>query len=379
MVKISLHEPRFKTEEFAELKKCFNTGWLSAGGDYVSKLEKQISKLNKIRYCSCLINGTAALQIALRSIGIQKGDEVLVPTITFISTINSIIYNNASPVFFDVNENFNINEENVINFLNKETFFKNNHTYNKKTKKVIKAIIIVHVFGNPVNFEKLFKTCKKKNIKIIEDAAESLGSKYIAGIFKNMYTGTIGDLGCYSFNGNKIISSGGGGAIVTNNLKLKKKIDYLISQSKDDSINFIHNDVGYNYKMTNLHASIGYSNIKKLKINIKKKKQIFNFYKNQIKNGYLVCADNKVNSNFWLNVIVLKNNKLKEEKIKKLINNKIEVRSVWFPNHLQKPFKKFQNYQIKKALSLVKKSICLPSSPNLKKNNLKKIVNLIND
>lgn len=378
-MKIALHEPVFNKKDFHELKKCFKSGWISSGGEYVSKLEKKISKLNNVKYCSCLINGSAALQVALRVINTKPDDEILVPTITFISTVNSIIYNNASPVFFDSDNNFNIDVKKVIKFLEEETVFKKNHTFNKRTNKIIRAIIIVHVFGNPVNFEKIYEICKKKNIKIIEDAAESLGSKYLEGKFKNKYTGTIGDLGCFSFNGNKIISSGGGGAIVTNNLKLKKKIDFLIAQAKNDNINFIHNDTGYNYKMTNLHASIGFSQLNNLKSNMQKKKNIFKYYKKKISNGILNEINYKVYSNLWLNVLILNNSKSKKKIMSKLIKNNIEARSVWYPNHLQIPFQKFQKYNITRSLTLVEKSICLPSSPNLTISNLKKIIKIVND
>jgi len=376
---ISLHEPIFKNEEFKEIKKCFKSGWLSAGGPHVLKLENEISKFNSVKYCSCVINGTAALQVALRSVNILPEEEVLVSTVTFISTINSIIYNNASPIFFDVDENFNIDQEKVLNFLKKETFYKKKNTYNKKTKKIIRAIIIVHVFGIPANFEKIYEICKKKNILIIEDAAESLGSKYIEGKFKNKYTGTIGDLGCYSFNGNKIISSGGGGAIVTSKLKLKRKIDYLITQAKDDVINFIHNNVGYNFKMTNLHASVGYANFKNLKKFIILKKKIYKYYSENIKKGKINQPNNQVSANFWLNIIILKNYAEKNKIMNNLLKKKIAVRSIWYPNHLQLPFSKFQTYKITNALKLIRKSICLPSSPHLTINELNKIIKVIND
>jgi perosamine synthetase len=378
-MKISLHEPIFKKNEFKEIKKCFSSGWLSAGGSYVLKLEKKISKLNAIKYCSCVTNGTAALQVALRSLNIFPGEEVLVSTITFISTINSIIYNNASPIFFDVDKNFNIDQEKVLSFLKEETFLKKKKTYNKKTKKIIRAIIIVHVFGIPANFEKIYEVCKKKNITIIEDAAESLGSKYIKGKFKNKYTGTVGDLGCYSFNGNKIISSGGGGAIVTNKFKLKKKIDYLITQAKDNNVDFIHNTVGYNFKMTNLHAAVGFANLKKLKKFIIAKKKIYKYYLDNIKNGKVNQPNNQVSSNYWLNVVTLKNYTKKKEILNNLLKKNIEARSIWYPNHLQLPFLKFQKYKIINAPKLIKKSICLPSSPHLTKNELNKIIRVIND
>ena len=378
-MKIPLHEPIFKKNEFKEIKKCFSSGWLSAGGSYVLKLEKKISKLNAIKYCSCVTNGTAALQVALRSLNIFPGEEVLVSTITFISTINSIIYNNASPIFFDVDKNFNIDQEKVLSFLKEETFLKKKKTYNKKTKKIIRAIIIVHVFGIPANFEKIYEVCKKKNITIIEDAAESLGSKYIKGKFKNKYTGTVGDLGCYSFNGNKIISSGGGGAIVTNKFKLKKKIDYLITQAKDNNVDFIHNTVGYNFKMTNLHAAVGFANLKKLKKFIIAKKKIYKYYLDNIKNGKVNQPNNQVSSNYWLNVVTLKNYTKKKEILNNLLKKNIEARSIWYPNHLQLPFLKFQKYKIINAPKLIKKSICLPSSPHLTKNELNKIIRVIND
>lgn len=381
-MKIPLHEPIFDSKDFLEISKCFKSGWLSSGGRYVVKLEKKISKIHNVKYCSCVVNGSAALQVSLRCIGIEHGDEVLVPTVTFISTINSIIYNNASPVFFDVGNDFNIDQNNVLNFFKNETFFFNNLTYNKKTKKIIKAIIIVHVFGNPANFEKIYYECKKRNIKIIEDAAENLGTKYVSGKFKNRFAGTIGDLGCYSFNGNKIISSGGGGAIVNNNKKYKKKIDYLITQAKNDGINYIHDEVGFNFKMSNLHASIGCSQIKNLNKNILRKKKIHEYYLSKFKknkNIYMLATNKNTKSNYWLNIIFFDEEKNKIKTLKKLLKNKIEARSVWYPNHLQKPFKKYQNYNITKALSLVKRSICLPSSPHISKEELNKVIKIIND
>jgi perosamine synthetase len=381
-MKIPLHEPLFKKKEFLQVKSCFKKGWLSAGGYYVNKFEKEISKVHKIKYSSCLLNCTAALQVSLRCLNVGFGDEVLVPTVTFVSTVNSIIYNNASPVFFDVDKNFNIDESKVLEFLKKKTKFSNNFTYNKRSKKIIKAIIIVHVFGNPANFEKIYDECKKRNIKIIEDAAESLGSKYISGKFKNKYTGTIGDLGCISFNGNKIISSGGGGAIITNNKKLKDRIDYLINQAKNDSINFIHNEVGYNFKMTNLHAAVGSANLINIKNYILKKKEIHKCYASKIKNNKnirLNLAYKNSEPNYWLNVIITNTFNNKKKILNKLIKNKIQARSVWYPNHLQKPYKKYQRYKIEKASLLVRNSICLPSSPNITKKQLNKIVKILND
>ena len=195
MKKLSLHEPHLNSTDQSFLNKAFKSTWISGAGKYVDLLEKKIMSYTSAKYAVACNSGSAGIFLSLKTLGIVNEDEVIVPTITFIATINSVIQNNASPIFMDCDKNFNIDIDKLIKFLDEETFSRKGFTYNKKTKKKIFAIIVVHCFGFPVELEKILKICKKKKIFIIEDAAESLGSK-----FKKLHTGVVGDMGIISFN-----------------------------------------------------------------------------------------------------------------------------------------------------------------------------------
>ena len=245
---------------------CIKSGWITTSGKYLSKFEKEIKKITKAKYCYALVNGTSSLQLAIKALDPEYKDEIIAPSITFVASINSIKYNNCNPIFMDVDDNYLIDLNKTFEFLKRNTYKKDGFTFNKKSNKRILGIVVVHAFGNCVNLTKKFlKIFKKYNIKIIEDAAESLGSYHYEN--KNLrHSGIIGDIGCLSFNGNKIITSGGGGMIITNTRKYYEKIKYLSLQAKDDTTNFIHNEIGFNLRMSNIHAAIGSAQI----INIKK-------------------------------------------------------------------------------------------------------------
>ena len=215
MKNIYLSEPSFTGNEKKYLIDCINTGYVSSVGNYVKLFEKKISKLTKVKNCVSCINGTSALDISVKLLCKKNYDEAIVPTMTFVATINALQYNNIDPIFMDCDNFFNIDENKTINFIEKKTKFVRGKTINKKTGKVISAIIIAHIWGNAASVEKLIPLCKKRNIKIIEDAAESFGSKYKIGKFRGKYTGTLGELGIFSFNGNKVVTAGSGGAIVS--------------------------------------------------------------------------------------------------------------------------------------------------------------------
>ncbi len=380
---IPLHEPQLNKLEIKNLQTCIKSGWISSSGKFLNEFEQKIKKFTQTKAITLTNSGTSALHIALKVLGIEKNDEVLVPTITFIATVNAITYNNASPVFLDVEKDLNISVSKTLSFLKNETYKKNGFTYNKTSGKKIRALIIVHVFGNAVDLKKLLRACKERNIKIIEDAAESLGTRYKKNYLDGKHTGTVGDIGCISFNGNKIISSGGGGAIISNSAALVKKAKYLSSQAKDNKAFFIHNEIGYNYTLSNIHAAIGCAQFNKLKSHILKKKKIHIIYeklfKKFIAQTTLIKPNFFCNSNYWLNVINIKN--LNKNKQKKIISNlqkkKIIVRPIWLPNHKQKQFKKYQKYQITNADLFVNTHLCLPSSPDLKQTDQEKIVKLI--
>ncbi|MDC0044592.1 DegT/DnrJ/EryC1/StrS family aminotransferase, partial [Pelagibacteraceae bacterium] len=257
-------------------------------------------------------------------------------------------------------------------------------TYNIITKKIIKAIIVVHCFGNLADMLEIKKILKNKNIKIIEDAAESFGS-YMKLKTKKIFAGTIGDIGCLSFNGNKIITSGGGGMILSNNKKIYEKSMYLATQAKDDSLKYIHNQVGYNYKMNNIQAAVGLAQLENINEFIAKKKTINLFYKKYINNNtfkFYINENPNYNKFFsinWLNILRFDNKKITSQKIiDNLKKHNIESRYVWLPNHLQKPYLNNQKFHIKHAIQLFSSSVCLPSSYSLNKSKIIKIANILN-
>ena len=381
---IPLSVPNLCGNELKYVKRCIKTEWISTAGNYISLFEKKVASYLDSKYAIACINGTSALQVALRISGVGNGDEVIVPTLTFIAPINSVIYNNAKPIFMDCDDFYNMDVEKTIKFIKNETVFRKNFTFNKKTKKRIPAILPVHLWGNAARLEELVKICKERNISIVEDAAESFGTKYTSGNLKNRFTGTIGKVGCLSFNGNKIITSGGGGMILTNNQKLAKKAKYLVNQAKDNPLTYIHNDIGYNFRLTNIQAALGLAQLENFKTFKKKKNQIHLFYKNEIFKIHglsLAALPEYADNNKWLNILKI-NTKIYKKKvleiIMKLKKNNIEVRPIWYPNHLQKKFKSCQKYEIKNAMKLFNSTLCLPSSTNIKINDLKKVVKALN-
>ena len=376
---IKLSEPFFFGKELNYLKKCLKESWISSGGNEVKNFENKMKIFSSGNYNLGLINCTAALQLAIRLLSPKQNDEIIVPTITFVATINSVIYNNCKPIFMDCDEKLLLDKNKFYSFLERNTYFKNGYTFNKKTKKKILSVVIVNTFGNLFDLDNYFKIiCKKKNIKIIEDAAESLGSYHYD---KKKNRGI--DFSCYSFNGNKLITSGGGGMISMNNKKNYNKAIYLSSQAKKDPVHFIHDDVGYNIRISNLHAAIGIAQILNLKKVMIKKENINKKYKegiNRVKGLKILSNPGYCKSNNWLNILTI-DKKIyglsKKEIIKKFKKLNIETRSLWYPNHLQKPFLQYERFRIDKSKKLFDKCLCLPSSYNLKDNDQKRIIQLL--
>jgi len=380
----SLHEPSLKKKELENAINCIKTGWLSSSGKYVGLFEKSISDFNKARNVLVCNSGTAALHIALKLAGVKKDDEVIVPTITFIATVNSVLYNNASPIFMDCDEYLNIDVIKVLDYLKKKTYIKNGFTYNKRTKKRISAILVTHVFGNLVDLEKIIDECILRKITIIEDASEALGCYYLKGNLKNLHAGTISNYGVLSFNVNKIITTGGGGALILKKKSDKEKAKKLCNQSKIDDIFFLHNDLGFNYGMQNINAGIGLGQIKRLNTILRLKKNIHEeysklfFYNEKIK---IIHPPHYTKSNYWLNLIAVNTKNYSEfkKKILKLIKSGISVRPVWKPCHLQSYLKKYETYKMELSNKLYKKILCVPSSYNLKLNEIRIIAKKIID
>ncbi|SVD00969.1 uncharacterized protein METZ01_LOCUS353823, partial [marine metagenome] len=265
-----------------------------------------------------------------------------------------------------------------------ETEFKNNVSFNKKTRKIIRAILPVHVFGNAVDLERLQNICAERNIKILEDASESLGTIYNKGKLKGKHTGLVGDMGCISFNGNKILTSGGGGMIICNGEEFSTKATYLTNQAKDDPVNFVHNEIGYNLRLTNIQAAMGLAQMENIDEALTKKRKINKFYRENLNltDGLtLMNSPDYAENNNWLSVLRVEEEIYGQSSctlIDKLRNESIEVRPIWKLNHLQKPYLKNQTYKIEKAKELVSNTICLPSSISLTSEQLEKIIKVIN-
>jgi perosamine synthetase len=383
---IPLSVPSIQGSEWKYIKECLDAGWVSSVGKYVDLFEQRIAEYTGARHAVACVNGTAALHIALKLAGVRPGDEVIVPTLTFIAPVNAVRYLSADPVFMDCDQYYNIDAGKAVRFLEKETEFRGGFTHNRSTGRRISAIIPVHVFGNAVFLDELTDICRERNIKIVEDAAESLGTRYISGKHAGRHCGTVGTLGCLSFNGNKIITTGGGGMILTDDPELAEKARYLTTQAKDDRVRYVHNEVGYNYRLTNIQAAMGAAQLEQLPKFLKIKKKTYRTYKegiNKIQGLRVAEVPDYANNNHWLTAIQIDRDeygKDQEELMANLLQNGIESRPVWQLNHLQKPYRDCRSYRIEKALRLSERTLNIPSSVNITGDQIDSVVEaLTND
>ena len=377
---MKLSVPHIDKSDIRSINTVLKSEWISTSSKTVDKFEDKISKFCNTKYSIALNSGTSAIHLGLKILGVDNTTEVIVPSLTFIATVNPILYLGAKPIIFDVDQYHNLKIKDVINFIKNKTKFKNNKTINKETKKILKVVIVAHMWGRACDFSELKNICKKRNIFILEDAAEALGS-YIK---KNKYKhcGSIGDIGCLSFNANKIITTGSGGAIITNNKKFYERAQYLANQAKDDTFNYIHNECGYNYKMNGISAALGISQLKRLKKKITQRKQIYKRYLFNFKNSKnikILSYDSKSKTNYWMNVISFKilNFEQTYDLSLSLFKNKIETRRIWRPLNLQLHLKKFQTHNILNASKLYLNSLCVPSDDNISNADVDKISNHI--
>jgi len=361
--RIYMSSPHMSEEgyEMEYIKEAFDTNWIAPLGKNVDEFEKEIAAKVGIENAVALNSGTAAIHMVLKAVGVGTGDIVFCPGLTFSATVNPIIYQNAKPVFIDSDlETWNMCPAAL------EAAFKK---YNPK------AVIIVHLYGLSTNMDIPVQMCKKYNVTLIEDAAESLGTLY-----KGKYTGTIGDYGIYSFNGNKIITTSGGGMLVSNNKEKIEKVKFWSTQSRDQAPYYQHSELGYNYRMSNVIAGIGRGQLKVLDKRIEKKKYIFEFYKERFKGleGLQMMPVNDWNQpNYWLSCISLTGSVRPCEVISALENQNIEARRVWKPMHMQ-PY--FENYEfIGEGVSekIFDNGVCLPSDTKMTDDDLIRITDIV--
>lgn len=374
--KIPLSVPCIQGKEWKYVKECLDTGWVSYLGGYVKKFEEMVSRYIGTAYSTATVNGTSALHVSLLACGITSGDEVIVPALTFIAPVNTVKYCGAEPVFMDCDpQTLCLDVEKVITFIKKETTRKKDgFTYNKNSGRKIKAIIPVHVFGHPADIDPIAQVCSVYNIDIIEDASESLGSEY-----KDRKTGSFGKVGCFSFNGNKIITTGGGGMVVTDDEKLADRVRHLTTQAKINSIEYDHDEIGYNYRLTNIQAAMGVAQMKKIAEYIRIKRQNALFYRELLSDFdevKFLWEEPWAKSNFWFYTIrVLK--KHKKPLIDYLLSKDIQVRPIWKLINELPMYRKSQAYKIENAREAYNACINLPCSVNLKNEDIECVVNRI--
>ncbi len=362
-----LHEPSFSVKEIKYINNVIKKKSVSSAGIYGDIFEKKIKRYTKAKYAITVINGTQGLFISMQALGIRKNQEVLVPALTFVGTVNAISYTGAEPHFIDSKiEDFGIDYKKLETYLKKISEIRNNKCINKKTGRVISGIIPVHIFGHSCNIEKIIKVAKKYRLKIIEDAAEAVGSFY-----KKRHLGTFGDIGCLSFNGNKIITTGGGGAVITNKKNLAKKIRHLASTAKiKHKWEYIHDDIGYNFKLPSLNAALGIAQIEKINIFLKAKRRLFHEYSknfNKIIGATIFREGKNLKSNYWLQTLILdkKYKYLKNQMLNYCHKKKIFLRPTWKLISSLKPYKKKQKMDLSGAREIADRVINLPSSQSL--------------
>ena len=362
-----LHEPSFSNRELKYVSKTIKTKFVSSAGKYVVDFEKKFKDYVKSKNAIAVVNGTQAIYISLIACGIKKNTEVLVPALTFVGTVNAIHNSGAKPHFIDSEiSSLGIDCLKLNRYLEKISIMKNGKCINKFTKNHIKAIIPVHIFGHPCDISGVIKIAKRFKLRVIEDAAEALGSFY-----KNKHLGTFGDIGCFSFNGNKIVTTGGGGMVVSNNTSFAKKIKHLTTTAKlKHKWEYIHDEVGYNFRMPNINAALGLAQLEKINTFVSAKRKLFLKYNSKLSkiNGVSLFKEKKdCKSNYWLQTIILNKNQsqIKNRLLKKFHKEKIFSRPVWQLISELKPYKNCSKMNLSGSKEIYRRTINLPSSPDL--------------
>ncbi len=364
MERIFLATPHMSEEGFEQefIKEAFDTNWIAPLGANVEGFENELAQKVGINHATALVSGTSAIHLALKVANIGKDDVVFCQSLTFSATANPIIYENAKPVFIDSDI---------------ETWNMSPSALEKAFEKYpnARAVIVVHLYGLSANLDEIMAICKKNNAILIEDAAESLGTTY-----KGKHTGTFGDLGIYSFNGNKIITTSGGGMLVSDDKSMVDKAKFFATQAREPVLHYEHKKLGFNYRLSNILAGIGRGQLKVLDERVAKKQYIYNFYKKNLSSieeiGFMPEFD-YVNSNFWLSSIIL-NGKIKPiDIINKLNEYNIECRPIWKPMHMQPFFKNFDFIGGSVAETLFLQGVCLPSDSKMSERDLSRVCEIV--
>jgi len=366
---IPLSIPNFEGNERKYVDEAVDQGWVSTGGAFISRLEQDLAKFLEVPNVAACQSGTSALHLSLIEAGVKPGDVVIVPPLTFIAAVNPVKYQFAVPVFIDCDDSFCMDPDKLRSFCEEECEYDGEKlTYHGQN---VKAVVVVHVFGNMADMVSIMETAQKYHLKVIEDATEALGTKYTEGRYKGRYAGTIGDFGAYSFNGNKIITTGGGGAVTANDPEVVDHIRFLSTQAKTDVHYYIHDEVGYNYRMTNLQAALGVAQMELLPEFIRRKQANYEQYRNAFKGfeyGSLMPFREGTDSNKWFYSVNIDRSLIKEsmrEIITALQDKGIQTRAIWGLINEQKPYEHEATYRLEKAPYYASRILNIPSSTQI--------------
>jgi aminotransferase in exopolysaccharide biosynthesis len=359
---IPLHRPCFRGNERNYVRDAIDTTYVSSVGAYVNDFEDKLCQLTGSRYAIAVVNGTSALHLGLLMADVFAGDEVLTQSLTFIATCNAISYIGATPVFIDIDrDTLGMSPIALHHFLKNNTELREDgHCYNRKTGRRVKACVPMHTFGLPCRIDKLAKICKQFNVALVEDAAESIGSKY-----KGKHTGTFGLVGTFSFNGNKTITCGGGGALITNDSLIAKKAKHLTTQAKiSHPWNFVHDRVGYNYRMPNLNAALGVAQLEQLDSFVNNKRELAEIYWNFFSlNGLrLVKEIDESYSNYWLNTIIFEDSIQRNSFLEFANKNGVMCRPAWELMHRLSMFQDCYSENLSNSEWIADRIVNIPSS-----------------
>lgn len=375
---IPLSIPNFEGNEKKYVNEALDAGWVSTGGAFITKLEQSMAKFLQVENVAACQSGTSALHLSLVEAGIKPGDVVLVPPVTFIAAVNPVKYQHATPVFIDCDDSFCMDPVKLREFCETRCEFADGVL--RYEGKIVKALVVVHVFGNMADMEAIMDTAARYNITVIEDATEALGTRYTDGRYAGKYAGTIGNFGCYSFNGNKIITTGGGGAITANDPKVVDHLRYLSTQAKDDPHYYIHHEIGYNYRMTNLQAALGVAQMEELPEFIRRKQRNYELYKDLFKGfelAELMPFRERTSSNKWFYSLKIDRNKITatmREIITALQEKGIETRAIWGLINEQKPYEDEVTYRLEKAPYYAERILNIPSSTQITEEEIEYVV-----
>lgn len=378
---IPLSIPNFEGNEEKYVIDAIASTFVSTVGGYVSRMEKELASFLNVENVAVCQSGTSALHLSIVDAGVKPGDVVLVPPLTFIAAVNPVKYQFATPVFIDCDDSFCLDPVKLLSFCEEECEWDGVELKYKGAS--VKALVVVHVFGNMADMESIMGTAEKYNLKVIEDATEALGTKYIEGKYAGKYAGTIGDYGCYSFNGNKIITTGGGGAVTSRDSATVDHIRFLSTQAKTDPHYYIHDEIGYNYRMTNLQAALGVAQMEELPEFITRKQRNYELYKAELdgfKYGKLMPFRDGTDSNKWFYSIEIDREHIKAnmcEIITTLEKYNIQTRAIWGLINEQKPYEGDVTYKLEKAPYFAERILNIPSGTQITEEEIKYVADKV--